>query len=222
MKHFRKVWNEETNGWLIAHRELNKNYDEMLRLFLEAFPDTCVSRDALKTQCSVIGVSQKRNAEYRHPSCRPLYSEHIKKGYVQIKIAEPSVWCSKAKWVYMETHPWEDFSEPSMYIFLDGNNRNFHPANIERLPRKLCAVFNNMGGTEGGAEVVRLRIAQVKLKMAVLDAGEKIGLVCNFGGGRAFKSHLAELQAKYRQTESKREYHRRYAREHRKQTGGNK
>ena len=68
MKHFRKVWNEETNGWLIAHRELNKNYDEMLRLFLEAFPDTCVSRDALKTQCSVIGVSQKRNAEFREHS----------------------------------------------------------------------------------------------------------------------------------------------------------
>ena len=79
-----------------------------------------------------------------------------------------------------------------------------------------------MGGTEGGAEVVRLRIAQVKLKMAVLDAGEKIGLVCNHGSGRAFKTHLAELQAKYRQTESKREYYRRYTREHRKQKGGNK
>ena len=225
MKNFRKIWTEETNGWLIAHKELNKDYDKMLRLFLEAFPESRVSRDALKTQCSVIGVAQKRNDKFRHPCSRPLYSEHVKKGYVQIKIAEPSIWCSKAKWVYMETHPWEDFTEPSMYIFLDGNNRNFHPLNIERLPRKLCAIFNGMGGTSGGADVVRLRIAQAKLKMATLDAGEKLGLVCNHGGGRAFKERLAEQQRRYRQEERKREYHRRWAREHRqklKAEGGEK
>lgn len=178
MKDFRKIWNDETNGFLISHKHLvGVNYDELLHLFLERFPDSRMTKTAIKNQCSRLRICKKPtyNSPRRH---RNLYEEQIKKGYVRIKVAEPNVWMQKNKWVYIETHPWEDCSERSNYVFLDGNNRNFNPNNIERVPLKVMGVFNLLGGCEKGQpEITRLRIAQAKLKLAILDKGERLGLV---------------------------------------------
>lgn len=189
---FRKVWNDETNNFLIAHKDLcrpNGGYDELLKIFNEAYPGANVGRNGLKTQCSRLGIT-KRKHPHGATKALPLYSEHYKKGYVRIKIAQPSVWVSKAKWVYMETHPWEDCSERSNYIFLDGNNRNFHPNNIERVKIKYMGIFNGMGGTAETPELTRLRVLQAKLKYGQLEAGEKLGLVVNCGAGRRFREDV--------------------------------
>lgn len=183
--HFRKIWTETTNGFIFKNKEMVNDYKSFYAAFIKEFPYSQVTYVAFKNQCSRLGVVSRHNPHvYRSP--RPLYSEHYKKGYVRIKIAQPNVWVSKAKWVYMETHPWEDFSESSEYIFLDGDTRNFHPNNIERLPRRIATLFVNAGGNKGGPEIVKLRIAQCKLKMAMLDAGEKLGLTCSTSAGRRF------------------------------------
>lgn len=178
MKDFRKIWNDETDGFLISHKHLcGVDYDELLRLFVERFPDSRMTKVAIKNQCSRLKICKK--ATYSTPRRhRNLYEEQIKKGYVRIKIAEPNVWMQKNKWVYIETHPWEDCSERSNYVFLDGDNRNFNPNNIERVPLKVMGVFNLMGGCEkGNPEITKLRILNAKLKLAILDKGEEMGLV---------------------------------------------
>lgn len=178
MKKFRKIWNDETNGFLTEHKGLNRM--EVYEAFMVRFPDSRVTFCALCNQLSRLGLRQCRPHGTRRP--RPLWSEQVKKGYVRIKIAEPNVWVSKAKWVYMETHPWEDFSERSNYVFLDGDNRNFSPENIERVPIKFMGLFNIAGGCEkGNPELTKLRILQVKMKLAIYDAGENLGLVVRTG-----------------------------------------
>jgi|GEM_PF-1354472 len=204
MEKFRKIWNEETDGFLVSHRKITgTDYDRLLKLFLEAFPDSRVTKCAIKNECSRLRLCKPQNP---HPTRhRPLYSEHLKKGYVRIKIAEPNVWVSKSKWVYMETHPWEDFSERSNYIFLDGDTRNFSPENIERVPLKLMGIYNLTGGVAKGCpELTRVRIAQARLKQRLMDSGEKVGLVVVVNGKnrhacRVFKSRRNELaRTRYR------------------------
>ena len=177
MKKFRKVWTKEINEWFSVTKGMTPS--EAYSFFLKTFPQiTDVTRAAFCNQRSKMKCAGKCSNPNVSRKPRPLYSEHIKKGYVRIKIAQPNEWVSKSKWVYMETHPWEDFSERSNYIFLDGDNRNFDPKNIERVPLKVMGVFNLLGGCEKGQpEITRLRIVQAKLKLATLDAGEKLGLV---------------------------------------------
>lgn len=191
MEHFRKIWTDELNEWLKGTKGMN--VQEAYDLFLATFPEiTDVTRTAFCNQRSrmkAAGVCTNLNFS-RKP--RPLYSEHIKKGYVRIKIAQPNVWVSKAKWVYMETHPWEDFSERSNYIFLDGDSRNFSPDNIERVPLRLMGIFNKLGGTEKGSpEISRLRLVQAKHKDALLSRGEKCGLAHKYWIYRRFLDHNA-------------------------------
>lgn len=194
---FRKIWNEETDGFLRGHRDLCRRggYDLLLALFLERFPDSQVGRNAIKTECSRLGLTAKR--PHGATKALPLYSEHCKKGYVRIKIAQPSVWWSKARWVYVETHPWEDCSERSNYIFLDGNNRNFSPDNIMRVPIRVMGIFNGMGGTAETPEETKLRVRLAELKYAGTCLGEKMGLTVQYGTGRRFRDEQNRKAREY-------------------------
>lgn len=203
MKHFRKIWNDEKHKWLMEHKEMNRK--EAYELFLKSFPDVSdVTECSFYNERSRIGAVNYK-AAHGSTLSRPLYSEQLKKGYVRIKVAQPNVWKTKSRWVYEETHPWEDFSERSNYIFLDGDNRNFAPDNIERVPLKLMGVFNSLGGAvKGNPEMTRLRVLQAKLRVAQLDAGEKLGDVVKSGGGRISRKEKAALmREKYRSAEFK-------------------
>ena len=202
MKHFRKIWDEEKNEFLKTTKGMTR--ERALQAFREKWPEADITQTAFFNQRSRIGAAGK--ATYLGTrKAKPLYTEQEKKGYIRIKIAQPSVWISKAKWVYMETHPWEDFSERSNYIFLDGNTRNFAPDNIERVPIKYMSIFCNLGGTVPGApECTRLNVLRAKLKMAQLDAMEKCGLVANYSGGRIVKKDAIEKQRKYRERNKER------------------
>lgn len=198
MKHFRKIWDAEKNAFLKSTKGMDRH--DALALFREKWPEADVTDCAFYNQRSRMGAAENRPYNYqgaRKP--RPLYSEQIKKGYVRIKIAQPGTWVSKAKWVYMETHPWEDFSERSNYIFLDGDTRNFHPENIERVPLSLMGIFCGLGGTvPGEPELTRLNVLRARLKVAQLDALEKCGQVVKYGTGRLDKKKLCEKYLKYR------------------------
>lgn len=199
MKHFRKIWDEAKNSWILEHKmnSRKKAYED----FLAAFPDARdVSFCAFNNQRSRLGAAatqRKPNRYSRAP--RPLYSEQQKKGYIRIKIAQPNVWISKAQWVYVETHPWEDCSERSNYIFLDGDNRNFDPRNIERVPLRLMAIFNGLGGCEKGhPEITRANLLLARLKAKILDKGEALGEVVCYNHFRIFRSDAAKRARKYR------------------------
>ena len=183
MKHFRKIWDAEKNAFLMSQKGMNRR--EAFAKFCERYPDAGVTPTAFYNQRSRIGASDSvcRSRHNRKP--RPLYSEQTKKGYVRIKIAQPSAWVSKAKWVYMETHPWEDFTERSNYIFLDGDNLNFARDNIARVELKYMSIYNGLGGTiPGEPEANRVRIALAKLKFAEFNAKEKTGRASRTKSGR--------------------------------------
>lgn len=199
MKHFRKTWDEAKNSWILEHKtnSRKKAYED----FLAAFPDARdVSFCAFNNQRSRLGAAatqRKPNRSSRAP--RPLYSEQQKKDYIRIKIAQPNAWISKAQWVYVETHPWEDCSERSNYIFLDGDNRNFDPRNIERVPLRLMGIFNGLGGCEKGhPEITRAHLLLARLKEKILDKGEALGEVVCYGHVRIFRSAAAKRAEKYR------------------------
>lgn len=183
MKHFRKIWDAEKNAFLMSQKGMNRR--EAFAKFCERYPDAGVTLTAFYNQRSRIGASDRTCRSRHNRKPRPLYSEQTKKGYVRIKIAQPSVWISKAKWVYMETHPWEDFTERSNYIFLDGDNRNFARDNIARVELKYMGIYNGLGGTiPGEPEANRVRIALAKLKYAELSAKEKTGRAVKVRSGR--------------------------------------
>lgn len=186
MKKFRKVWDTEKDSWIIQHKHLSRA--EGYKQFIEAFPDSNVTRVAYGSRCQTLRCLVHPSKAQIPKNTKPLYSEHQKKGYVKIKIAQPNVWISKAQWVYMETHPWEDFTEPSRYLFLDGDSRNFNPANIYRMPKKLTGIFAKLGGTvKGDPELTKVRVLQAYLKSKLLDVGEQNGFTYKQDkGGRVF------------------------------------
>lgn len=191
MKKFRKIWDAEKNNFLKATKGLHKL--DALATFYAAYPELRgdVTPTAFFNQRSRMGAAGKPSHHFcRKP--RPLYSEQVKKGYVRIKVAQPNVWWPKAKLVYHNAHPDEDLSERSNYVFLDGDNRNFSPDNIARVPLKLMGVFTLLGGTEEGCpEATRVRLAQAKLKVASLDLAEKVGEV-------AFVTHNGRTMRVYK------------------------
>lgn len=196
MKHFRKVWTDELNGWLVSTKGMKTR--DAFEVFREKYPDVDVTYIAFANQRSRMGASPPSVYKGGRGS-RPLYSEQTKKDYVRIKVAMPNVWMQKSEWVYKETHPWEDFSEKSHYIFLDGDNRNFDPENIMRVPLSVMGIFASLGGNERGRpDVTRLRVAQALLKKKVLDIGEKAGDVVNYHNSRKFRSDLNEYARKLR------------------------
>ena len=202
MKHFRKCWDEEKTAFVKSTKGMNRR--DALQRFRELYPDTDITDVAFYNYRSRVGAAEPGH-DHGSTKAKPLYSEQFKKGYIRIKVAQPSVWIQKGKWVYMETHPWEDFSERSNYIFLDGDTQNFAPDNIERVPIKLMGIFCNLGGVVKGApELTRLNLIRAKLKVAQLDALEKHGLVKHYGTGRVDKLHYNERARAYMQRNKER------------------
>lgn len=191
------VWTDERIEWLWHHR--TEGHKELYKLFCEAFPEVHTTIHGVAGKRSEIGaciIQRKSDAR-----SRPLYSEQVKKGFVKIKIAQPSTWEYKQKWVWMETHPWlyDTVKENDVFIFLDGNNRNFNPDNICKISRAELGMLNLIGGVcKDNPEITLSRIAQTKLKIAMFDLGEKAGLVVNGGGGRVFKEEKNRKAREYR------------------------
>ena len=143
------------------------------KAFCEKF--TGITATAFYNQRSRSGVSPKK--PHGTNKRAKLYEERIKSGYVQIKVAMPASWKSKARWVWEETHPGEQTAKTDTFIFLNGNNRDFRPENIERIEAKLRTLLIKFGGVDENPDVTRVRILQAKMRSAQLDLGEKIGTV---------------------------------------------
>lgn len=135
---------------------------------------------AFYNQRSRLGVSSKK--PHGTNKRAKLYEERLKHDYVVIKVAEPNVWKSKARWVWEETHPWEQTAKTDNFFFLNGDNRDFSPANIERVESKYRTLFLKYGGADKNPKVTKIRLLQARLRSAQLDLGEKIGTVKKIKG----------------------------------------
>lgn len=178
-------WTKEKRDFLQAIKDLSKK--EAYKEFCFHFGENMVSYTAFSTQRSRQGLAKK--CSHGTTKERPLYSEHIKKGYVFIKIAKnPAVWISKAQWVWQETHPGETAGKNDSFYFLDGNNRNFDPKNIERVNRRLNGIIAQMGAVEENCpDATHINILRARLKLETFDLAEKAGLCYKSKRGRSFK-----------------------------------
>ena len=207
------VWTPERKQWLIENTK-GLGRQEAYDKFKAAFPDV---------QTTINGITDMRSrlkcAAYTraHPSTRlkPLYSEHTKKGYIFVKVAMPNVWWSKAKFVYVATHPEKagEILETDSFYFLDGNNRNFDWQNIELVHRYEQTLFINCGGiVPGQPDISRIHLLQARLRLKQIDAAEKIGDVVIVNHFRVIKSErnakAREYQKRKRDTDP--EYNRRH------------
>lgn len=199
-----KIWTEERNQWLFQHG--SESPAELYRLFCEAYPDVKTTQVGVTNQRSRIGACSRKNPNKGSRKARPLYSEQEQKGYIRIKIAQPNVWIQKNKWVWCETHPWlvNTVKENDNFVFLDGNNRNFSPDNIEKVSVREMAILNGEGKLpKGKPEIVTFRIAKARLKLNMLDKAEQYGL-CTIikdkkGKYRRLKTDSAAYTRKYYQ-----------------------
>lgn len=185
MKNFRKIWNAETNGFIIENKSMNEDYNAFYFAFLARFPDSGVTFTAFKNQVSRLKCGRYGRKDFS-TRIRPLYSEQEKKSYIRIKIGEPNVWISKAQWVWLNTHPaeaWEHFSNQKkyLYIFLDGNNRNFSPDNIECVERAIIGIINQQFKLGTDPRLNRIRILQAKMQHESNLLGVKIGTHIQYG-----------------------------------------
>lgn len=175
-------WTKEMNDFLLSHKDMPRKC--VFELFHAKWPE--ITFTAMNNQRSRIGAVAK---QISHPSTksRPLYSEHEKRGYVFVKVAEPSVWWSKARFVYVATHPEEagSYLDTDCFYFLDGDNRNFDWKNIVRVHRREQTVFQFCGGVvPGKPEETLLHLAQTRLKLSMLDAAERFPvLLCKLRPG---------------------------------------
>lgn len=191
-----KKWTAEQEAWLIAHKDI-QGRNKMHQAFMQAFPDATFTAGAIsskRTEIGAYGVHPKT----KRINALPLYSEREKKGYVIIKVAKYE-WWPKNRWVWVCTHPGEPFSIHNQFIFIDGNNRNFAPDNIQKVDHKIIGMLNREYGgcVKGEPELNRLRIKLIEHKLALLDAGEKLGLVKDYGAGRVFVAEKARKQYEY-------------------------
>lgn len=199
----KRKWTDEQEQWLIDHKDICGKM-LMYNEFKKAFPNADFTANAIATKRTELGAFGRHYYSNRR---KPLYSEQIKKGYVRIKVAQPNVWMQKQKWVWIETHPSEPFERTDNFLFLDGNNRNFNPKNIRKVSHRVVGIINrHYGGLpSSNAEINDVFITKIELRLAMLDIGEKFGLVSDYGGGRMFREHRNYLQRKCRERKRNKE-----------------
>ena len=203
-------WTKEYIDWLLEHKDIPRK--ERHELFCRTF-NVNVKFHTFNCKCSAIGCNP--HPKKSMAKALPLYSEHKKRGYIQIKVAHPNVWISKAKWVYQETHPWEDYTDDkSIYIFLDGDSTNFSVDNIARISRQINAIINSKYSTSMDKS---LEILNAQLIIKTLDLGEKLNLTYRTSShnhtGRIFRDKQKEYIDKYRKDHI--EQFRKYAKDYR-------
>jgi hypothetical protein len=104
---------------------------------------------------------------HRPRNWRPVGSERVVEGYVEIKIDEPKKWRSKHR------HLWERAHGPCpkghVIIFADGDRRNFALDNLVCVFRKELYYLNRHGRIYSDAELTKTGINVARLALKICD-----------------------------------------------------
>lgn len=147
---------------------------------------TDFTKTAVCTKCVELRINGGLRARKQNYNERPIGSEQVKKGYVRVKVAMPDVWRFKHHVVWEQSHG-ETLKAGERVIFLDGDNRNFAPENLERITAAEQGVLNNQfgGGIKGDAEATRMCLAAARLMIVRIEAARNGGELGTSGSTRA-------------------------------------
>lgn len=159
---------DEQLEWFKQHKELS--LDDSVKLFNATFNESKTAaaikpiryRNGLTKSVKNSGQFKKGHAtwnkgkstrlspksEFKKGSIpkntRPVGSEWVDKDdYILVKVAEPSVWIRKHRYLYQQAHG--DIPKNHVIVFLDGNNRNFEIDNLMMISCSENATFNIRG-----------------------------------------------------------------------------
>lgn len=200
----RRKWTEDIDAFLRANTPIPVGGSAELLAEVNAAFDSAFTLAALKGYCADAGIticgrtSAPRGASHwRH---RPVGSERTSKGYIVIKTAEPDVWEPKQRVVWRENHPGEEISADDVFIFLDGDTRNFTPENIFKISRRHIGPFNSARGVSPGyPEETRVRILWAAADSLTRDLGERTGAIVRVGSTRMWRDDVNRRARRYRE-----------------------
>lgn len=187
-------WTTEIDHWIKQRCPIHEHgYTQIQHMLdeLNATFHTGFSINAFKTHCCSKGFKFEafNSANYRrgakHHRHKPVGSLQVKKGYVQIKIAEPNKWMQYQRYVWEQHHPGES-AERMVVIFMDGNRRNFDPTNLERVSRGELTAMAGMGHTAAMTReereicLLRARLALARGKLVGRDKGRAMHNKANY------------------------------------------
>lgn len=173
-------WTKEIDHWIKERCPIREHgYTQIQHIVddLNATFHTDFGINAFKTNCYSKGfkIGACNSANYHrgetHHRHNPIGSLQVKKGYVQIKIAEPNQWMQYQRYVWEQHHPGES-AKGMVVIFMDGNSRNFEPSNLELISRGELTVMARMGHTAAMSReereicLLRARVAIAKVNLA--------------------------------------------------------
>lgn len=196
-----KYWIEEKNKWLIENTK-GLSPAAAYSLWCEHWPNenktmTSISNQRSRLKCASCVVKNPHSTKIK-----PLYTERLRRGYWQIKVAMPSVWWSKAKWIWINTHIEliDTLLDTDNFYFADGDINNFNPDNILLVHKRETSLFQLEGGIiPGNPELSRIHLLLARSKLAILDAAEKCGDVEKIGDRRVIRQDFnAKARSYYR------------------------
>lgn len=191
-KHWKRrdiKWTEEIQAWLRERCPVCKHGYTKRREILDDLNKkfgTDFSENAFVTHCYESGIQLGLAASNsniprgeRHWRHRNVGDFQEKRGYVRIKVAEPNVWMQYQRWVWERAHKGES-AECMAVIFMDGDSRNFDPANLERVSRAELSVMAMLGHKKGMTReereicLLRARLAIAKGKLVGKDEAARM------------------------------------------------
>lgn len=163
----------EHREWMLENAG-NRTIAEVRRAFEERF-GTPISKGQVSLFRAEYDLQRRRGNRAAHrKNAVPVGTEKESKGYVWVKVAElPSKPQLKDNWVPKQKAVWErtrGLKLPKGFnvLFCDGDARNFDPANLKAVPRKLMGVMNGSGGWSDRA-TLEACAARAMLKCSMMD-----------------------------------------------------
>lgn len=147
--------------WKDFNRRFNTNY---------SFRGFCSHLYEEGIQLGFINSLSDTPRGVKHWRHRPVGTLRLKKGYWQIKVAEPSKWMQYSRYVWEKNHPGES-AEGKRIIFMDSNVNNFDPDNLECVTAGEQALMNQYGcradTPRDEKEIILLRARLTRAKYAI-------------------------------------------------------
>ena len=160
--------------------ELNQTFNTTFTI--RAFCTHCYEKGIQLGLCHSNSFVPRGEKHWRH---RPVGSFQEKKGYVRIKIGEPNQWMQYQRYVWEQNHPGQS-AEGKTVIFMDGNNRNFEPSNLECVTRGELSVMSSLGCTsdcsreEREIYLLRARLICAKTKLLGVEEATRLHNKMNY------------------------------------------